>query len=101
MLFDIDKTDKEFTNEISKDLSTHYGRVTKKFANSFNLQINDSANVNHEIGNAKVYVVDTEKNSNSITVGDASDIQKYDDSKPERVFVRVYKGEVMDIVVIR
>ncbi len=101
VLFDIDKTDKEFTNEISKDLSTHYGRVTKKFANSFNLQINDSANVNHEIGNAKVYVVDTEKNSNSITVGDASDIQKYDDSKPERVFVRVYKGEVMDIAVIR
>ena len=101
VLFDIDEIDTEFSKEISKDLTVEYGKVTKKFASSFNLQVNDNANVNYAIGNAKIYVVDSEKKTNSITVGDASDIQKFDDAKPERVFVRVYKGEVMDIVVIR
>lgn len=101
LLFDMDKNTNEFSKEISDDLTVEYGKVTKKFTNSFNLSVNDSAAKNYSIGDAKVYVVDTEKTSGSVSVGDSSDIQKYDSAKEERVFVRVYKGEVKDIVIIK
>ena len=45
--------------------------------------------------------VDLSKNNNKITVGDSGDIQKFDDLDPERVFVRVYKDIVEEIVIIR
>lgn len=101
VLFDIDKAESEFSKEISEDLTVEYGKVSKKFTDSFNLQVNDSAAKNYSVGDAKVYTIDTEKTSNAISVGDASDIQKYDSASPERVFVRIYKGEVMDIVIIK
>lgn len=100
VLFDTDKED-EFTNEISENLTTVYGKVTKKFTNSFNLSVNDSASKNYSIGDATVYVVDSSKKQNTISVGDATDIVKYDDTNPEKVFVRIYKDVVMEIVVIK
>jgi len=101
VLFDIDKAENEFSKEISENLTLEYGKVTKKFTNSFNLQINGGEVNNYSTSNANVYVVDNSKNANKITVGDASDIQKYDDNNPERVFVRIYKGEVKDIVIVK
>ena len=82
-------------------MSTAYGKVTKKFSGSFNLQVNDGAVQNYTIGDAKVYVVDTTKSAKQVTVGDAGDIQKYDESDPQRVFVRVYKDVVQEIVVVK
>ncbi|MBQ7901728.1 MAG: hypothetical protein IJ365_07190, partial [Clostridia bacterium] len=80
---------------------TVYGKVTKKFTSSFNLQVNDGAVENYAFGDAVVYVVDTTKNSKQVTVGDFGDIQKYDESAPERVFVRIYKDVVQEIVVVK
>ncbi len=100
VLFDSDKAD-EFTNEISQNLTTIYGKVTKKFSNSFNLSVNGGASKNYLIGDATIYIVDSSKKQNTITVGDMSDIQKYDDANPEKVFVRMYKDEVKEIVVVR
>ncbi len=101
VLFDIDAPETEFSKEISENLTIEYGKVVKKFASSFNLQVEGGSAKNYSVGDAKIYVVDTEKTNNSISVGDASDIQKFDDAKPERVFVRIYKDEVMDIVIIK
>lgn len=101
LLFDTNEATTEFATDISEKLTVEYGKVTKKFSNSFNLQINDSEVNNHSIGNANIYVADTTKNSNKITIGTASDIQIYDDAYPERVFVRIYNGEVMDIVIVK
>ena len=101
LLFDSDKIENEFSLNLSDNLTIEYGKVTKKFSNSFNLSVESSSENNYAIGDANVYVVDSSKNSNKITIGDASDITKYDDSNPERVFVRVYKDEVMDIVIIK
>ena len=99
--FTDEKTENEFSLNLSDNLTIEYGKVTKKFSNSFNLQVNDGSANNYSWGNANVYVVDNSKNSNKITFGDSSDIQKYDESKPERVFVRIYKDEVADIVIIK
>ncbi len=101
LLFDSDNAENEFSKEISENLTLEYGKVTKRFSNSFNLQVNDGSANNYAWSNANVYLVDSSKNSNKITVGDASDIQKYDESNPERVFVRIYKDEVADIVIVK
>ncbi len=101
LLLDSDKAETEFTKEISENLTIEYGKVTKRFSGSFNLQVNDGSANNYSAANANVYIVDNSKNSGKISVGDASDIQKYDESNPERVFVRIYKGEVMDVVIVK
>ncbi|MBQ8526399.1 MAG: S-layer homology domain-containing protein [Clostridia bacterium] len=101
VLFDISLKDTEKTVVHSDNMSTFYGKVTKKFSSSFNLQVNDGAVENFSIGDAAIYVVDTTKSAKQVRVGDAGDIQKYDDAAPERVFVRVYKDVVQEIVVIK
>lgn len=101
LLFDISTKDTEAANSISEDLQTYYGKVTKKFSNSFNLQVNGGEVMNFAIGDADIYYVNTKANNKNITVGDAGDIQKFDDLDPERVFVRVYKDEVKEIVIVK
>jgi len=101
LLFNIDNMETEFSKEISENLTLEYGKVVKKFTDSFNLQVNNSPVKNYAIADAKVYVVDTDKKTNAISVGTSSDIQKFDSEKPERVFVRIYKDEVVDIVVVK
>lgn len=101
VLFDISTKETEASNEISEDLQTVYGKIVKKFSDSFNLQVGEGAINNYAIGEANIYVVDTTKTNNQVTVGDAGDIQRYDESDPERVFVRIYKDVVQEIVVVR
>ena len=71
------------------------------FTSSFNHQVNDGTVENYAFADATVYVVDTSKNAKQITVGDFGDIQKYDETAPEKVFVRIYKDVVQEIVVIK
>ena len=101
LLFDSDKGENEFSTRLSENLTIEYGKVTKRFSSSFNLKVNDGPENNYSYQDANVYVVDNSRNSGKIAVGDASDIQKYDESNPERVFVRIYKDEVMDIVIVK
>lgn len=101
LLFDISTKETEATNNISDDLKTYYGKVTKKFTGSFNLQVNSGEVMNFAIGDADIYYVNTKANNKNVTIGDAGDIQKFDDLDPERVFVRVYKDEVKEIVIIK
>ena len=101
VLYDISEKNTEKTVVHSDDMTTSYGKVTKKFASSFNLKVNDGAEENYSVGDADIYVVDTTKSAKQVRVGDAGDIQKYDDADPERVFVRVYKDVVQEIVVIK
>ncbi len=101
VLHDITKKDTEYSTAHSDNMKTVYGKVTKKFASSFNLQAGDGAIENLAFGDADVYVVDTTKSNKQVTVGDFGDIQKYDEAAPERVFVRIYKDVVQEIVVIK
>lgn len=101
VLFDINNASKEQSVKHSENMITEYGKITKKFADSFNLQVNGGAVNNYAIGDASIYVVETARSKVSVSTGNASDIQKYDSINPERVFVRIYKDSVKEIVVVR
>ncbi len=101
VVFDIDTKNTEAEVEVSDKMSTFYGKVVKKFSSSFNMQVNDGAIHNFAIGDADIYTIDTTKTRNQITVGDAGDIQKYDELDPSRIFVRVYDDVVREIIVIK
>ncbi len=83
------------------EMVTIIGTVTKKFANSMNIVANNMPETNLDISEAKVYVYDASKTSRAqVKVADSSYITKFDEAKPEKVFVRMYKGIVTEIVVI-
>ena len=83
------------------EMVTIIGTVTKKFANSINIVANNMPETNLDISEAKVYVYDASKTEKSqVKVADSSFITKYDDAKPEKVFVRMFKGVVTEIVII-
>ncbi len=101
LLFDIDTKGTEAEVDVSDKMSTFYGKVVKKFSSSFNMQVNSGTIHNFAIGDATIYNIDTTKNRNQITVGDAGDIQKYDELDPSRIFVRVYDDVVREIIIIK
>ncbi|MBE7010235.1 MAG: hypothetical protein E7418_01945 [Ruminococcaceae bacterium] len=95
-----DKAD-EFTTTIDEDLLIVYGKVTKKFANSINVQVGEGSVANYGLEGATVYELDTAKTKNAIRVVDANEITQYDDSEPSRVFIRIYKDAVAEIVIVK
>ncbi len=83
------------------EMVTIIGTVTKKFANSMNIVANNMPETNLDISQAKVYVYDASKPERSqVKVADSSFITKFDEAQPEKVFVRMYKGVVTEVVVI-
>ena len=83
------------------EMVTIIGTVTKKFANSMNIVANNMPETNLDISGAKVYVYDASKSNRAqVKVADSSYITKFDEAQPEKVFVRMYKGVVTEIVVI-
>ncbi len=83
------------------EMVTIIGTVTKKFANSINIIANNMPETNLDISEAKVYVYDASKSERAqVKVADTSYITKFDEAQPEKVFVRMYKGVVTEIVVI-
>ncbi len=105
VLFDsADRTNDEInimTEVEGTEMVTIIGTVTKKFANSMNIKANNMSETNLDISNAKVYVYDASKSERAqVKVADSSYITKYDEAQPEKVFVRMYKGIVTEVVVI-
>ncbi len=100
LLLDIKTKDTEARNEISENLTTVYGRIIKKFSGSVNVQVGDGKAENYTVADAKIYVYDSKLTKNNITVGDESDLQSYENDGG-RVFMRIYKDEVKEIVVVK
>ncbi len=101
ILFRAEEKETEAIKELDKDTSTVYGKVMRKFANSINVSVNGADTANYAIDKAVVYEYDSEKVENQITVVTAADIQKYDEAEPRRVFMKVYKNQVTEIVIVR
>jgi len=101
ILFEIDDKATEVKTEIAEDLTTVYGKVVKKFTNSINVTVNDGAVENYSTQGAKVYEVNTSKMTNPIRVAEAGDITQYDELDVSRVFLRIYKDEVKEIIIVR
>lgn len=100
VLFDSEAQISEGKTKISDDLSTIYGKVIKKFSDSVNIQTGSGTPENYEISKATVYVYNKSLNKNKLSVGDIADIERYDDNGG-KVFMRIYKDEVKEIVVIK
>ncbi|MBE7049052.1 MAG: S-layer homology domain-containing protein [Ruminococcaceae bacterium] len=101
VLFKAADKDTEFATTVGTDLELVYGRVIKKFANSMNVQVEDGAVTNYSLDDVTVYEYNSTKNKNAIRVVDANEITQYDDLDPSRVFVKIYKDVVEEIVIVK
>ena len=101
VLFEAQNKATEAKTTVGEDLITVYGKVTKKFANSINVSVNGGAVENYSTVGATVYEFNSSKNVNPVTVAEAGDITQYDELDVSRVFIRIYKDEVKEIVIVR
>ena len=104
VLFRADDKATEFMKHFgdNNEMITVYGKVTKKFADSVNITVNDGAALNYSVNGATVYSYDSTKSSNKLSVATANDITKWEDDANEvRVFLRIYKDEVKEIVIVQ
>lgn len=102
VLMDISAKDNENTSSPAENLKTVYGKVTKKFSNSINVTVNNGSTVNYELNNdINVYLIDTAAAKNSVTTAEIADIQSFDDDENNRIFLRLYKDEVKEAVIIK
>ncbi|MDR0405246.1 MAG: S-layer homology domain-containing protein [Clostridiales bacterium] len=84
------------------EMETVLGRVSGKFSASVNVIANNMSETNFNLEKAIVYNYDfTKPTGSQVTVADASYITKYDDGDARRVFLRLYKGEVAEVVIIK
>ena len=102
VLFDIDEKGTEAETEVAENLKTVYGKVTKKFTNSINVTVNDGSTINFHLSkDINVYSVDTSLAKNKVTVAEIGDIQAFDEDEGNRVFVKIYKDVVEEIVIVK
>ena len=102
VLFDITAKDTEFYKSYGSadEMAIVYGKVTKKFTDSVNVSVSGSSAINYNVKNAIVYKFDTTKN-NKLTITDAGEISKWEDGANEqRVFIRIYKDKVEEVVIV-
>ncbi|MBR5507672.1 MAG: hypothetical protein IKV88_06485, partial [Clostridia bacterium] len=86
--------------DITTDLTTVYGRVTKKFSDSINVSVNGSVK-NYSTANALVYEYNSQRKTGNISVVTAGDIEIYEEGNEVRVFIKVYEDKVSEIVIVR
>ena len=102
VLFDIDDKTTEAETEVVENLKTVYGKVTKKFASSINVTVNGGSTMNFHLSkDVQVYSVDTTLAKNKVTVAEIGDIQAFDEDEGNRVFVKIYKDVVQEIVIVK
>lgn len=100
LLFDVSQKGTEFTKDVTTDLKTVYGRAIKKFTNSVNIDVNGEVK-NYSTANATVYSYNSSKKNNKVTVVTPADIEIYEEGNEVRVFLKLYKDEVTEIVIVR
>lgn len=101
VLFEISTKSAEAKKTVAEDLVTVYGKVMKKFADSINVSVDGGAVENYVIDGATVYEFDSSKTKEPVSVVEAGDITQYDELDESRVFIRIYKDQVKEIVIVR
>ena len=100
LLFDRDAKATEFTNTIGTDLTTVYGRVTKKFSDSINVSVNGTVR-NYSTTGATVYEYNSQRKTGNISVVTAGDIEVFEEGNEVRVFIKIFEDNVSEIVIVR
>ncbi len=100
VLFNITNKTTEFSTEVATDLKTVYGRVTKKFSNSVNLDVNGTI-TNYSTENATVYLYDSARGTGKVSVVAPEDIEIYESGNEVRLFVKLYQDTVTEMVIVK
>lgn len=100
VLFDSSAKNTEFVHEVTKDLTTVYGRVTKKFSGSVNMTVNGDI-MNFATGDALVYLYDSTRNKANIQVVSPADIEIYEEGNEARLFLKIYNDVVQEMLIVR
>ncbi len=100
LLFDRDAMGTEFINNVSTELTTVYGRVTKKFSDSVNVSVNGSVS-NYSTADALVYEYNSQRKTGNVSVVTAGDIEVFEEGNEVRVFIKIFEDKVTEIVVVR
>lgn len=102
VLMNIDSKGTEKTEKPAENLEIVYGKVTKKFTSSINVTVNDKDARNFRLSDSvKVYSVDTTVSKNKVTLAEINDIQSFDEEEGNRVFIKLYKDVVQEVVIIK
>lgn len=102
VLLDIETKATEKAEEPAENLAIVYGKVTKKFSSSINVTVNDGETLNFKISDdVLVYSVDTQVSKNQVTLAEINDIQSFDETEQNRVFIKLYKDMVQEIVIVK
>jgi len=87
--------------DVTSDLTIAFGRVTRRFAGSVNMSINDVIH-NFSTTNVHVYEFDSTRNTNRVRVVTPGDIRVFETPGHEwYLFVKIYRGVVEEMVIIR
>ncbi len=100
VLFDISTKGTQTMQSPAEGLDLIYGKVERKFTNSVNVSVNGANLNNYSLEGVKIYSYDSTKSTNNVTVASGADIAKYDASNPSYLFIRMYKDEVKEMVII-
>lgn len=100
LLFDTDAMTTEFTKEIGTDLTTVYGRVTKKFADSVNVSVNGTVR-NYSTAGALVYEYNSQRKTGNVAVVTSGDIEVFEEGNEVRLFIKIYEDQVSELVIVR
>ncbi|MDY6314896.1 MAG: S-layer homology domain-containing protein [Clostridia bacterium] len=101
VLMNVSEKTTEFSKDLDSDTTIVYGKVEKKFSGSINVSVNGANTANYATGGATVYSYDSSKVDSEISVVTPDDIQKYDEADAKRVFLKIYKDEVKEIVIVK
>lgn len=102
VLMNIDEKATEKQEEPVENLEIIYGKVVKKFSNSINVTVGEGSVQNIQLpDDITVYSVDTTKTKNNVTVATRGDIQAFDEDEGNRVFIKIYKDIVQEVVIIK
>ncbi len=100
LLFDSSAKTTEFITEVTTDLTTVYGKVTKKFSGSINMTVNGAIH-NFATGDALVYLYDSSRPKADIQVVSPADIEIYEEGNEARLFVKIYNDVVQEMVIVK
>ena len=100
LLFDSSDKTTEFQRNVSTDLKTVYGKVTKKFAKSVNIDVNGVV-TNYATDNAVVYLYDSARGTGTVSVVAPEDIEVYEPGNEVRLFIKLYQDSVQEMVIVK
>ncbi|MBR5155835.1 MAG: S-layer homology domain-containing protein [Clostridia bacterium] len=100
LLFNAENKTTEFSNTVSTELRTVYGKVTKKFADSVNVSVNGTVQ-NYSTRDVMVYEYNSGLRNNNVSVVTSGDIEVFEEGNEVRLFIKISEDRPTEMVIVR